>query len=76
MRSSEEYQLPYLGGDEVVEEVIALLAKLETDRQEVLESLKTQRLKSKQLKMKINEFCKQRLCDLPRAVQAGKNVPL
>ena len=48
MRSSEEYQLPYLGGDEVVEEVIALLAKLETDRQEVLESLKTQRLKSKQ----------------------------
>ena len=70
----DEYQLPFLGGDEVVEEVIALLAKLENDRQETLEALKVQRVKSKQLKLKINEHCKKRLCDLPRAVQAGKSA--
>ena len=64
--------LPHLGAGDVIDEVVALLAKLECERFEVLEALQRERRRSQVLKLKINEFCKRRLVDLPKAVQAGE----
>ena len=64
--------LPHLGAGDVVDEVVALLAKLECERCEVLDALQRERQRSEVLKVRINEFCKKRLVDLPKAVQAGQ----
>ena len=64
--------LPHLGAGDVVDEVVALLAKLECERCEVLDALQRERQRSEVLKVRINEFCKKRLVDLPKAVQAGR----
>lgn len=64
-------ELPHLGAGDVIDEVVALLAKLECERCEVLEALMRERRRSELLKVKISEFCKKRLVDLPKAVQAG-----
>ena len=67
----EEYEAPYLGADEVVDEVITLLAKMENDRQETLDKLKTERQRVGMLGGKIDGLAMGRLMGLPAAVQNG-----
>ena len=62
---------PYLGAEEVVEETVTLLAKLETDRQDTLAKLAAERDRVKSLGEKIDKLAEKRLLDLPAAVQKG-----
>ncbi|ELT93268.1 hypothetical protein CAPTEDRAFT_227270 [Capitella teleta] len=62
-------EAPYLGIEDVTEEVILLLAKLESDRQETLNQLYSERDRVKMLKHKINSLAEQKLVELPVAVQ-------
>ena len=65
-------EIPFLGADEVIEEVITLLAKLETDRQETLSKLKNERDRVIILGEKIDALAIKRMYDLPEAVQKGE----
>ena len=69
--TSLEYEIPYLGADEVIEEVVTLLAKLEDDRQETLKSLRQERDRVGNLGAKIDSLASQRMSELPQAVQRG-----
>ena len=66
-----QYELPYLGADEVLEEVITLLAKMENDRQEKRSQLKAERGRYLTLKNKIDQHCMRKLKEIPKVVQAG-----
>lgn len=66
------YELPHLGAEEVIEEVITLLAKLENDRQETLVALQSERERSNTLRSKIDDLCRKRMTDLPMLVQQGE----
>jgi hypothetical protein len=63
--------LPYLGAEEVIDEVILLLAKMESGRKDNLDSLAKERQRSEMLKTKIDSRSHQRMVDLPIAVQRG-----
>ena len=52
--------------------VITLLAKLETDRQETLSKLASERERVTTLGQKIDELAILRMYNLPEAVQKGK----
>ena len=61
----------YLGTEEVIEETITLLAKLETDRQETLKTLTEERKRTGKLRQSIDDMAVRRLLDLPEYVQKG-----
>lgn len=63
--------MPYLGADEVMEEVIALLAHLEKDRRETKEALHHEQNRYTSLSDKIDSLSQQRMTQLPVAVQKG-----
>lgn len=64
-------ELPYLGGMEVVEEVFALIARLEMDRQQTERDLFSQKQRARQLQKKTDEIASRRAKEFPVAVQAG-----
>lgn len=69
----ESPEVPFMGIEDVTEEVILLLARLETDRQETLKNLHKERERVKMLKSKINDLAEKRMKELPVAVQKGKS---
>ena len=69
--SSAEPEIPYLGARDVLEEVVVLLAKLELDRQELISSLKEEKLKAKRLSDKIDELCLWKLRQIGYLSQKG-----
>ncbi|KAK2177698.1 hypothetical protein NP493_583g01064 [Ridgeia piscesae] len=64
-----QIDLPYLGADDVIEEVVVILAKLEKDRMETRSSLQKERDRGKKLRSKIDTLAQDRLINLPKAVQ-------
>ena len=64
--------LPYLGAEEVIEEVVLLLAKMETGRKDHLDCLAKERQRSEMLKCKIDHYQSDRMLNLPVEVQKGK----
>jgi len=69
-----EMDIPYLGAEEVIDEVVLLLAKMESDRKDTLEALGKERGRYEMLKSKIDNFSVQRMLELPLAVQRGTYV--
>ena len=67
-----QIDLPYLGADDVIEEVVVILAKLEKDRMETRSSLQKERDRGKKLRSKIDTLAQDRLINLPKAVQKGE----
>lgn len=63
---------PYLGAEEVIEEVITLLARLETDRLDCISKLKQESERVVRLNDKIDKLCLKRMVDMPIVVQRGK----
>lgn len=61
--------LPYLGAEEVIEEVITLIAKLEKDRREVKDLLKNENARVEKLGNQIDRVAQQRMEELPQCVQ-------
>ncbi|KAK7100124.1 coiled-coil domain-containing protein 178-like [Littorina saxatilis] len=68
-QDDEELDVPYLGAGDVIDEVITLLARLETDRQDTLKRFKTETAAGVTLKQKIDDLCLRRLRELPILVQ-------
>lgn len=66
--------IPYLGAEDVIEEVITLLARLENDRIETEKGLKNEKDRVVRLNNKIDNLCLRRMTELPAIVQRGKNV--
>ena len=69
-----EFEIPYLGAEDVIDEVITLLAKLENDRQDTKKNLQKEKERVDTLSSKIDNLSEQRLLTLPDAVQSGKNT--
>ncbi|OWF35535.1 coiled-coil domain-containing protein 178-like isoform X2 [Mizuhopecten yessoensis] len=68
----EEYgglDLPFLGAEEVVDEVITLLARLENNRMEVINKLGQEKEKVIRLNGKIDRLCLKRMVEMPAVVQ-------
>lgn len=63
--------MPYLGAEEVVDEVISLLARLENDRMEVINKLELENDKVVRLNRKIDRLCLKRMVEMPAVVQNG-----
>lgn len=74
MEPAPEMDIPYLGAEEVIDEVVLLLAKMESDRKDTLEALGKERGRYEMLKSKIDNFSVQRMLELPLAVQRGTYV--
>ena len=68
-----EYEVPYLGAEEVIDEVITLLARLERDRVDSKKALEQENQRSRMLKGKIDGLAVGRAEQLPVAVQAGRS---
>ncbi|XP_025109475.1 coiled-coil domain-containing protein 178-like [Pomacea canaliculata] len=67
--TSSDLDLPYLGADDAIDEVIILLARLEADRQETQQHYLEETRTVATLKKKIDDLCLRRLRDLPLLVQ-------
>ena len=65
--------LPYLGAEEVIDEVITLIAKLEKDRRETKDLLKSEKDRVARLGNQIDKVAQQRMEELPQCVQKGKH---
>lgn len=63
--------IPYLGAEDVIEEVITLLARLENDRVETEKTLKNEQERVVRLNNKIDNLCLRRMTELPSIVQRG-----
>ncbi|XP_052254970.1 coiled-coil domain-containing protein 178-like [Dreissena polymorpha] len=61
--------MPYLGAEEVIDEVMTLLARLENDRLETEKALERERDRVVRLASKIDYLCQRRLKELPEVVQ-------
>ncbi|XP_076096487.1 coiled-coil domain-containing protein 178-like [Mytilus galloprovincialis] len=61
--------LPYLGAEDVLDEVVTLLARLENDRIDILKALENEKQKVVRLNDKIDHLCLVRMRELPIAVQ-------
>ena len=66
------YTVPYLGAEEVLEEVITLLARMEAERQDTEMKIKEERHRVKILAEKIDQLSQLALEQLPMAVQRGE----
>lgn len=67
----DEGNIPYLGAEEAVQEVMTLLARLENDRQETEKSLEREKERVLRLGAKIDYHCQRRMKELPEVVQKG-----
>ncbi|CAL1526941.1 unnamed protein product [Lymnaea stagnalis] len=66
---SEKNDIPYLGAQEVIDEVIILLARLENDWHETQEAYLKEVARTEMLRAKIDELRLRRLKELPALVQ-------
>lgn len=66
--------ISYLGAEDVIEEVITLLARLENDRIETEKGLKNEKDRVVRLNNKIDNLCLRRMTELPAIVQRGKKM--
>ncbi|XP_064605202.1 coiled-coil domain-containing protein 178-like [Liolophura sinensis] len=64
-----EADVPYLGAEDVIEEVMTLLARLDNDRQLTEEKLKNEKSKVQNLEDRMEALGMKRLVDLPELVQ-------
>ncbi|KAI8501620.1 hypothetical protein Bbelb_208910 [Branchiostoma belcheri] len=62
-------ELPYLGAEEVIDEVMALLGRLEADRLDTESKLVEEKQKGKRLQVKIDMLSHRRMVELPLSVQ-------
>ncbi|XP_005098448.1 coiled-coil domain-containing protein 178 [Aplysia californica] len=62
-------EIPYLGAQDVIDEVITLLARLESDRQDTQENYMKEIEKAEKLRQKIDEWQLKRMRELPSLVQ-------
>ncbi|XP_066272114.1 coiled-coil domain-containing protein 178-like [Branchiostoma lanceolatum] len=62
-------ELPYLGAEEVIDEVMALLGRLEADRLDTENKLVEEKQKGKRLQAKIDMLSHRRMVELPLSVQ-------
>ena len=69
IKEEEDALLPYLGAEDVLDEIVTLLARLENDRMEILKSLVHEKEKVVRLNDKIDHLCLVRMRELPIAVQ-------
>jgi hypothetical protein len=67
-----ELHIPYLGAEEVLDEVMTLLGKLETERIDCKTNHKQQKHIVENLGAKIDAYAEYRMNELPKAVQNGK----
>lgn len=65
-------ELPYLGGMEVIEEVFALIMRLENDRTKTGGALLNEKHRSRKLQQKMDEMSRKRCEEFAQAVQTGK----
>lgn len=65
-------ELPQLGAEEVIDEVVTLLGRLESDRQDTEDSLEKEKKRVVWLQGKIDRLAQKRLVELPKAVQKGR----
>ncbi|XP_064626138.1 coiled-coil domain-containing protein 178-like [Lineus longissimus] len=68
-RAASELDIPYLGAEEVLDEVMTLLGKLETDRIESMTQYKQQIHLVRNLGARIDGIAEHRMNELPKAVQ-------
>jgi hypothetical protein len=66
--------IPYLGAEDVIDEVITLLARLENDRIETEKTLKNEKERVVRLNNKIDNLCLRRMTELPAIVQRGNFI--
>ena len=67
-------EVPYLGAQDVIDEVMTLLARLENDRQEAQASYMNEIEKAQRLRDKIDDWQLKRMRELPSLVQRGTLV--
>ncbi len=70
-QSVTDLTIPCLGAEDVVDEAVSLLAKLEDDRVETKNQLESEKERVQMLSSKIDALADQRLKALPLAVQKG-----
>ena len=68
----EGLEIPFLGAEDVIEEVITLMARLENDRLETEGSLRREKERVVRLNDRIDNLCLKRMRELPSIVQRGK----
>ncbi len=68
------FDIPYLGAEDVIDEVLALIARLENDRQETKDLFRKEGTKVQALSDKIDGLAIQRLNELPDSVQRGELI--
>lgn len=66
---AETNLMPFLGAEEVIEEVMTLLARLENDRQETEKAIEREGERVTKLTNKIDTLCRERMLTLPAMVQ-------
>lgn len=69
-----EETIPHLGAEEVIDEVVTLLGRLETDRGDTDESFKKEQVRVGWLQGKIDRISQKRLYELPKVVQQGEII--
>ncbi|XP_071485691.1 coiled-coil domain-containing protein 178-like [Diadema antillarum] len=65
----EEEPVPHLGAEEVIDEVVTLLGRLETDRADTEGLFQKEKVRVEWLQGKIDRISQKRLYELPRVVQ-------
>lgn len=65
-------ELPKLGAEDVIDEVVTLLGRLESDRQDTESLLEKEKKRVVWLQGKIDTLAHKRLVELPKAVQKGR----
>ena len=68
----EEEDVPHLGAEEVIDEVVTLLGRLEADRKDTEALYAKEKVRVEWLQGKIDRISQKRLYELPRIVQQGK----
>ena len=64
--------IPYLGAEDVIEEVVVLLARLECDRQDIQTRMYAELGAADHLRQKTEALCLRRLQEMPVLVQKGR----
>ncbi|KAK3089571.1 hypothetical protein FSP39_004696 [Pinctada imbricata] len=65
----EQLEIPYLGAEDVIDEVITLMARLENDRMETESNLRKEKERVVRLNDRIDNLCLKRMRELPSIVQ-------
>ena len=63
--------VPFLGAEDVIDEVMTLLARLENDRQDTDVAFEREKDRVVRLADKVDAHCRRRITELPAVVQKG-----